>query len=70
MQQGPVKKKKLKLGYVNPHAVVNTSKLLADRDFNDEKDNEFFCEICVIFQQTRKKHPIVVASNKFKHGKR
>lgn len=55
-----------KLGHVNRRAVVNTFKLLAERDFTVGKPSEFFCEPCVTGKQARKLHLTVKVLNNFK----
>ena len=69
-QQNKLKLWHERFGHVNIRAVINTSKALADSDFNVEKLNDFFCETCVMGKQTRKPHPSANIASSFKPGEK
>ncbi|CAK9832647.1 Retrovirus-related Pol polyprotein from transposon TNT 1-94 [Anthophora retusa] len=59
-----------RMGHVNIWAVLNTSKVLSDKDLVFEKVEEFQCEACIMGKQTRKPHKTVKHESNFKPGQK
>lgn len=59
-----------RMGHVNMHALINTSKVMNVNDLSIKKTDDFFCETCVMAKQTRKPHNIVQREEIFKPGEK
>ena len=54
------------MGHVNMRALTKMSKLMNFKDFVIEKEDDFFCESCMMGKQTRKPHKSTNRKSSFK----
>ena len=59
-----------RMGHVNMRALTKMSKLMNSKDFVIEKEDDFFCESCMMGKQTRKPHKSTNRITSFKPGEK
>lgn len=69
-KQGTLKLWHERMGHINVRALLNTSKVLGDRELVLEKDEDFECTACIMGKQTRKPHSSVKHETNYKPGEK